>query len=265
LLNDANAVIHLSSRTDLRGAEADPAGDHLLNVEPVHALVKAAQQCATAVSVVFASSTSIVGVTHPNPVTEQTPDRPCSVYDRHKLECETVLRDAVRRGVLQACSLRLPAVYGYGAGVGSTNSNRGILNTMVRRASRGEPLTIYGNGSVLRDFIHIDDLCDAFRRVIARPEMGRGMHYVIGTGRGYTLAEAFECVAQEAYRVTGRKAEISHVPEPDDLHVIERSSLVGDAANFRKLTGWRPRTDLRSGIRDYFERLLAAAKTAGVA
>jgi nucleoside-diphosphate-sugar epimerase len=265
LLDGAGAVIHLSSRTDLKAAEEDPAGDRALNVEPVHALVHAAQRCTTAVSVIFASSTSIVGDTHTNPVTEQTPDRPCSVYDRHKLEGEAVLRDAVRRGVLQACNLRLPAVYGYGAGIGSTNANRGILNMMIGRASRGEPLTLYGKGSVLRDFIHIDDVCDAFRRAIARPDIGQGTYYIIGTGRGYTLAEAFTCVAEEAYHVIRREVEITHVAEPPDLHPIERSSLVGDAANFRKLTGWCPRIDLRSGIRDYLERLLACGKIASVA
>jgi nucleoside-diphosphate-sugar epimerase len=265
LLDGASAVVHLSSRTNLRAAEDDAESDRVLNVEPVYALVRAAEHCRATVAVIFASSTSIAGDAHANPVNENTPDRPCSVYDRHKLECEIVLRDVVRRGMLQACSLRLPTVYGYGAGVTSTNPNRGILNVMIRRASRGEPLTLYGDGSVVRDFIHIDDVCDAFRRAIARPDICRGTHYVIATGRGYTLAEAFRCVAQEAYRVMGREVEISYVPEPPSLHPIERSNFVGNAAVFHKLTGWSPQVDLRSGIRDYFERLLAPAQAAGMA
>jgi nucleoside-diphosphate-sugar epimerase len=263
LLDGASAVVHLSSRTDLRAAEDDPAGDRVLNVEPVYALVRAAEHCRTAVAVIFASSTSIAGDAHTNPVNEKTRDRPCSVYDRHKLECEVVLRDAFQRGTLQACSLRLPTVYGYGAGVTSTNLNRGVLNAMIRRASRGEPLTLYGDGSVVRDFIHVDDVCDAFRRAIARPDICQGTHYVIATGHGYTLAEAFGCVA-DVYRAMGRKVEISHVPEPPNLHAIERSNFVGDSAMFRKLAGWRPQIDLRSGIRDYCERLLASAQTVGV-
>ncbi len=263
LLDGADAVVHLSSRTDLRAAEADPAGDHVLNVEPVRALIRAAERCGTAVPVTFASSTSIAGDAHVNPVNEKTPDDPCSAYDRHKLECEVVLREASRRGVLQACSLRLPTVYGFGAGIESTNPNRGVLNAMMRRASLGEPLTLYGEGSVVRDFIHIDDVCDAFSRAIARPDIRDGTHYVIATGRGYTLAEAFKCVAQEAYRAMGREIEISHIPEPPNLHPIERSKFVGDAAVFRKLTGWRPQIDLRSGIRGYFERLIANLQTAG--
>jgi nucleoside-diphosphate-sugar epimerase len=264
LLDGAGAVVHLSWRIDLRAAEADPAGDHVLNVEPVYALVRAAEHCRIAVPVIFTSSTSIAGDAHANPVNEQTPDRPRSVYDRHKLECEGVLRDAVRQGIFRACSLRLPTVFGYGAGVRSSNPNRGVLNTMIRRASRGEPLTLYGDGSGIRDFIHIDDVCDAFRRAMSRTDVCDGTHFVIATGHGYTLAEAFRCVVEEAYRTMGRKVEIFHVPEPPNLHPIERSNFIGDAGVFRKLTGWRPQVDLRSGIRNYFQQLLAHPQAAGV-
>jgi len=254
--------VHLSSRTDLRAAEVDPAGDSVVNIEPVRSLVRAAERLNAAISVIFASSTSIVGDPHLNPVSEATPDHPSSVYDRHKLECETILRDAARRGVLRACSLRLSTVYGYG--VQSTNPNRGILNAMIRRASRAEPLTLYGDGSYIRDFTHVDDICDAFRLAIASSNICNGQHYVIATGRGYTLAEAFRCIAQETRRVTGRDIEIRHVPEPPDLHLVERTSFVGDSSLFRKLTGWRPHIDLAAGIRDYLERF-AAQQAAGVA
>ena len=263
LLDGVDAVVHLSSRTDLRAAEADPAGDRVINIEPVRSLVRAAERLNVAAPVIFASSTSIVGDPHLNPVSEDAPDRPSSVYDHHKLECEIMLRDATRRGVLRACNLRLSTVYGYG--VESANPNRGILNAMTRRAIRGEPLTLYGDGSYIRDFTRVDDVCNAIRLAMASPSVCNGKHYVIATGRGCTLAEAFGCIAQEAYRVTGRNIEIRHIPEPPDLHPIERTNFVGDASLFQKLTGWRPRIDLQSGIHDHFERLAAHLQAAGIA
>jgi nucleoside-diphosphate-sugar epimerase len=264
LLQGADAVVHLSSRTDLRAAEADPAGDRVLNVEPIRALVRAAERSGTALRVVFASSTTVVGDTNINPVSEQTPDRPCSVYDRHKLECEIMLRDATHRGLFQACSLRLSTVYGYGNGVGSINPNRGILNAVMRGAANGQPPTIYGDGKYLRDYIFVGDVVDAFCRTLQSERVCDGRHYVIATGRGYTLADAFKCVAEEACRATGRKVEIRYVPEPPDLHPIQRRSFVGDSSMFRALTGWHPRVDLQYGIRDYFERLIAASQGVGV-
>ena len=84
LLKGTTAIVHLSSRTDLRSAERDPTGDEELNVAPVRALVRAAEKAANPVKVIFASTVTIVGVEHTNPVNERTPDRPCSVYERHK-------------------------------------------------------------------------------------------------------------------------------------------------------------------------------------
>ena len=264
LLQGAEAVVHLSSRTDLSAAEADPAGDRDLNVEPVCALVRAAERCGIAVPVIFASSTTIVGDMHVNPVNEETPDHPCSVYDLHKLECENMLGDATRRGVLSACSLRLATVFGYGVGVDSTNPNRGILNAVMRGAAHGEAPTIYGEGKYIRDYIFVGDVVDAFCRALGSDRVCNGSHYVIATGRGYTLAEAFRCVAQEAHRATGREVEVRHVSEPPDLHPIQRRNFVGNSRVFQKLTGWRPRVDLESGIRDYFQRLVAHAQAASI-
>ena len=257
LLQDAAAVIHLSSRTDLRAAEADPAGDRNLNVEPLQALVDAAAQCGAPVPVLFASTVTIVGDLHSNPVDESAPDRPCSVYDRHKLECETILRDATRRGVLSACSLRLSNVYGHG--VSSVNSNRGVLNAVMRRAGEGAALTLYGQGEYIRDFTFLGDVVDAFCRALAVERVRDGEHYVIATGLGHTLAEAFGLVALEAFRYTGRRVEVRHVPEPPDLHSIERRNFVGDSGLFQRLTGWRAQVDLESGIRDHFAQAFAGA------
>jgi nucleoside-diphosphate-sugar epimerase len=257
LLEDAAAVVHLSWRTDLRAAEADPAGDRALNVEPVLALVRAVERSGRSLPVIFASTVTIIGAKPPIPADEQTPDLPGTVYDRHKLECETIFSDATRRGLLRACSLRLPNVYGYGSGIASTNANRGILNAIMRQAGRGEALTLYGEGKYVRDFIYIEDVVDAFCRGLKSPQLHDGGHYVIASGRGYTLSEAFHLVAQEALRSTGRAVEIRHVPEPHDLYPIERRNFVGNSSLFQRLTGWRPQMELKSGIRDYFMQTAA--------
>jgi UDP-glucose 4-epimerase len=260
LLQGAEVVVHLSSRTDLRAAEVDPVGDRELNVEPVRALVRAAARHGRPIPVIFASTVTIVGDVHANPVSEKTPDRPCSVYDRHKLESETVLREATRDGIVRACSLRLCNVYGFGSGAHSANSNRGILNGMIRRAAAGEGFAIYGKGEYVRDFTFISDVVDAFCRAVASERVRDGSHYVIAGGSGYTLLRAFELVVQEAARFTGRTVEIRHVPEPLDLHPIERRNFIGDSSLFQELTGWRPQFDLPTGVRDYLERAAAQSQ-----
>lgn len=252
LMDGADAIVHLSSRTDLRAAEADPAGDETINVEPVRALVDAAAAVATRPVVIFASTVTIVGTDPKTPVDETAHDRPCSVYDQHKLLCETILREATARGAVRACSLRLSNVYGYGGA--SVNRNRGILNAMMRRAIGGEQLTLYGDGGYIRDFSHLEDVVDAFHRAIAAPAVWDGRHYVIASGRGHTLAEAYALIAEAVFAQTGRRTEIHRLPEPQDLQPIERRNFVGNSQLFGTLTGWRPRFDLKAGIGDYLAR-----------
>lgn len=258
VLDGADAVAHLSSRTDLRAAEANPAEDDNLNVEPVRALVRAAAHLHNAIPVVFASTVTIVGIDPVNPVDEQTSDRPCSVYDRHKLESEWILGDATQRGLLRSCTLRLSNVYGYGGS--SVNANRGILNVMLSRALRGEPLTLFGAGAYIRDYVHVDDVVDAFCRALTARGACNGRHYVIASGRGHTLAEAYGLIKDAALEHAARHVDIRHVPEPADLQPIERRNFIGNPQLFSQSTGWTPRFDLSGGISDYFVRALASVK-----
>lgn len=260
VMDGAGVIIHLSSRTDLRAAQADPAGDERINIEPVRSLIRAAERSGTRPNVVFASTVTIVGIEHANPVDETTPDRPCSVYDRNKLTCETLLREATANAILRACSLRLSNVYGYGRV--SVNANRGILNVMLARATKGEALTLFGNGQYIRDFVHLDDVAEAFCAAVANERVCDGRHYVIASGQGHALTEVFELVAQEALLQTNQRIEIRHVPEPPDLHPIERRNFIGNSRLFHTLTNWQPRIDLKTGIHYYFTRAAASAPLA---
>jgi len=260
IIADADAVVHLSARTNLRAAEANPTEDKLLNVEPVRALVRAVSRIRPSrLTVVFASTVTIVGDRHENPVNERTPDNPVSVYDRHKLECEQILADATERGLMQACSLRLSNVYG--GDLASQNTNRGILNSMIRNALRGEPITIFGDGHYVRDFIHLDDVIDAFYCALSCERTRNGRHYVVATGKGTTLTDIFSLVAREVSRVTRRLVELRYVSEPKNLHVIERRNFVGNSKLFQTEAGWKPRIDLESGIRRTIKQVFVAPET----
>lgn len=250
ILEGAEALVHLSWRTSLRAAEADPQGDELMNLVPVRRLVEAAAHRDAPLKVLFASSATIVGVDHAGPVSEAAEDRPVTVYDRHKQRAEDLLREATQRGVLRACSLRLANVYG--AGPPSRNADRGILNVMMARAWHGEPLTLYGDGRYIRDFIHLGDVVAAFIAALRTPAILNGGHYVIASGQGHSLAQAYRWIADEALACRGPGAGIVHVAEPPDLMPIERRNFVGDATLFGLKTGWRPTMDLRSGIRHWF-------------
>jgi nucleoside-diphosphate-sugar epimerase len=256
LIIDADAVVHLSARTDLRAAEVNSTEDELLNVDPVRRLIGAVSRLRPArLAVVFASAVTIVGDRHENPVDERTPDNPVTVYDRHKLVCERLLAKATEKRLMQACSLRLSNVYGYDSG--PRNANRGILNRMIKRALNAEPITIFGDGKCIRDFIHLDDVVKAFCCALTCDDVRDGKHFIVASGVGRTLADAFAIVAREAGRIRGYPVHPQYIPEPVDLHIIERRNFVGSSALLRTKTGWIPHIDLEGGIRRTCQEMMA--------
>jgi nucleoside-diphosphate-sugar epimerase len=260
-LSGASGLVHLASRTDLRAAEADEAGDSEINVRPLMALVAACERQRGAVlPVVFASTATIFGDRPALPVDESAPDNPLSVYDRHKLAGEQILAQATRSGILSGRSLRLANVYGLAddpAAIASVNPNRGILNAMMIRAAKGQALTVFGTGGYLRDFIHLDDVLAALTAALEMKAPASARPFVIASGEAHRLLSAFRLIADEAEELTGRHVDVCMVAEPADLHPSERRNFQGSSALFRSETGWIPKVSLQTGIRRFLQQVVA--------
>jgi nucleoside-diphosphate-sugar epimerase len=194
------------------------------------------------------------------PVSEALPDRPVSTYDLHKLTAETYLKLYARSGTVRGACLRLPNLYG--PGPRSSSRDRGILNLMIRRALGGEPLTVYGRGEFIRDYLFVEDAVAAFVEAARRPSAINGEHFVLGSGAGSTIAEALGLVAEVVARRTGRRVRVEHVPPPADLAPIEQRNFVADVRKIYAATGWRPVRSLPEGIErtaEAFSRDISAA------
>ena len=202
VLPGADFVFHFAAQASVYEAERDLNADWQANVQPIRHLLDACRESGARPFILFSGSATQCGVQDHLLVDESLPDRPVTVYDRHKLEAEGLLEDAVRGGWARGTTLRLANIYGPGAARGS--ADRGILNRMMRRALHGESLTLYGDGAQLRDYLYVDDAIDAFIAAAACAAQTNGRHFVLGTGEGRTLAEAFALVAQRAERLTGR-------------------------------------------------------------
>jgi nucleoside-diphosphate-sugar epimerase len=248
----ADYLFHFAAQTSVYVAEKDPAADRLANVEPMRQMLEACGDAGARPFILFAGSATQCGLPERKRINESVPDQPVTAYDRHKLEAESLLERAVSSGSARGTTLRLANIYGPGAARGS--ADRGVLNRMMQRALRGEALTLYGEGAELRDYLYIDDVVDAFFAAAVSAVKTDGRHFLLGSGDGRSLAEAFGLVANRAERLTGKKAAIVRVDAPAGLSPIETRSVAVDAARFRAATGWMPRVPFAEGI----DRTLAA-------
>jgi nucleoside-diphosphate-sugar epimerase len=238
-LRETDVVLHLAAQTSLRFSEENPEADFRINVASARHLFDSVRE--NSPTVVFASTSTVFGLPRSLPVSEDAPDDPLTVYDRHKKLAESILHALPR-----AISLRLTNVYG--PGPSPKKHDRGIIDTMIRRALDGRPLEVFGAGTAVRDYLFIDDAVSAFLGATRAPDGTAGRAFVVGSGEGHSLRSAFELVAARVARRTGRSVDIVTVPPPPELHAIDSRSFVADHRRFSEFTGWQPTLSLEQGI-----------------
>ncbi|MCX7634451.1 MAG: NAD-dependent epimerase/dehydratase family protein [Syntrophales bacterium] len=246
LLAEADVVFHLAGQTSVYRAEENPLEDLEINVRPVVAMAAAARVLRRRPIVIFSGTVTQVGLTERLPVDESHPDDPITVYDLHKGMAEKHLRHFARTDVLHACTLRLSNLYG--PGPRSSRPDRGVLNGMIKRALRNEPLTLFTPGHYLRDYLYVEDAARAFIAAWEHIENLNGDYFVIGSGVGYSLKEAFTMIIDRAAAVVGHRALLVMTPPPDSLHPIEKRNFIANATRFMKRTGWKAEVSLEAGI-----------------
>ena len=186
--------------------------------------------------IIFASSGGTVyGNAAALPIKESDPLSPVSAYGVSKAAVERYLDlIAFHRGPT-GISLRLGNPYGPYQYVGTPI---GVIANFIRRLRQGQPIEIYGDGDVVRDYLWIDDAADAFAAAV-RADLETGA-YNIGTGEGHSLNE----IASLIEDAMGIKAARVHLEGRN----FDASRIALDYSKFEAATGWRPRVALRDGL-----------------
>ncbi|MFI9412747.1 NAD-dependent epimerase/dehydratase family protein [Nocardia gamkensis] len=235
-LDGVEAVCHLAGLTRARESMTEPLRYFRVNTGGTVALLEA--MAAAGVSrIVFASTGSIYGTPEIQPMTESLPDAPPHPYAASKLAAEWSLHAQSGAGRLSAAVLRLMNV----AGGADPDPTRLIPRTFAA-ALNGSALEVNGDGSAVRDYLHIDDAAAAFVACLEQTPPGGFERYLIGSGQGSSILDVVAAVEQQ----TGRRIQLIHRPSAP-----EPAALVSDPAKAAAELGWHPRhSELASIVRD---------------
>lgn len=253
LRDNIDFIFYLAAQTSVYIANEDPLRDLEINLRPVVNFIEICQKNSLRPNIIFSGTVTEAGLTDRLPVNETFKDHPITVYDINKLAAEKYLQYYSNQMAGKAVILRLANVYG--PGPKSSNVDRGILNLMIRKAIKGEPLTIYGEGNFIRDYIYIDDVVKAFLMAGANINVVAGKYYVIGSGKGYSVKEMINTVKDEVSFRLKKEVEVRSVLLPDSLSPIEFRNFIADSSAFRNKSGWKAEVSLKEGISrtlDYF-------------
>jgi len=246
-LGQVDMIFHLAAQTSSKFANKNPLQDLNLNLLPVVNLIETCFKKNIYPDIIFAGTATQVGLTKKYPVNENFSDQPITVYDINKLAAEKYLQFYAQQTKGKAATLRLANVYG--PGLSDSKLDRGITNLMIKKALRGEDLTIYGKGNFVRDYIYINDVIDAFVSAGKCIEKLNGFYYLIGSGKGYTFKQMIKLIRHQAMRKTNKKSKIIYLKLPPNLSPIESRNFVANSSKFSQVTGWRPRHSLKEGIK----------------
>ena len=193
----------------------------------------------------FASSGGTVyGALSTIPATEDHPLRPISAHGVSKLAVESYLEVARRESGLSSISLRIGNLYGPGQ---SRDRMFGAVTQFASRALSGEPIRIFGDGSVTRDYVFIDDVVDAL--ILAGNSRHTGP-FNIGTGVGHSLNDVATIVAAAA----GHALAIERLGgRPFDVPVS-----ILDPSRANAAFGWQARMTFSEGVRKTLHAMRAA-------
>lgn len=261
-LDGVDIVFHLAGLEYRHREDFDPRRDLEVTLFSVRHLLDAISRKGLAPKIVYSSSANLFGRASSQPVNEDTPDDPLTLWAVHKLMAEHSFRIAALESEARSISLRLANIFGPTPRADRMRSV--VLNRTISGALLLQPLFLYANRDCLRDFLYIDDAARALLLAGAADEkIFTGDYYVIGSGAHFTLAEIWTQIAQQVENHTGRAAPV-RIDESVKVGPSEIRNFVADATRFRRATGWTPQVELPQGIELTLNALAPANGAAGI-
>jgi UDP-glucose 4-epimerase len=234
-----DAVVHLAAKTSVVDSLQDPEGVFQVNVMGTLNLLQACRKHGVE-RFVFASSNAAVGDQTP-PIDEKKVPAPISPYGASKLAGEALCAAYFGSFGIKAVALRFANVYGP-----YSDHTPSVIPLFMRRIQAGEPLIIYGDGNQTRDFVYVEDVCQAVELALGyEPRHPGELVFQIGSGLETSLLQLVErlgCIVRESgLRLPALRFEPARPGE------IRRN--FSDIRRARERLGYCPQVGLEEGLR----------------
>jgi UDP-glucose-4-epimerase GalE len=246
-----DAVMHFAALSIVSESMREPAQYFRNNVVGTLNLLDA-MRAASVKKLVFSSTAAVYGNPEYTPIDEAHPTRPINPYGWSKLMAERQIAEYCRAHGLRGVSLR----YFNAAGADSDREigeahepETHLIPNVIRAAiepSRG-PVKLFGNdydtsdGTCIRDYIHVEDLCTAHLRALDHLDQTPGFHvFNLGSGNGYSVAEVLNTCRSQC---DGRPDATFEARRAGDPAVLVASNVAA-----RTTLGWQPTLALQTCI-----------------
>jgi len=240
LVQGQDVIFHLAGQVDHILSLSNPFPDIDMNIKGTAILMEACKRFNPQARVVYTGTRGQYGPATELPVSETAATYPKGIYEISNLTAEKIIQVYNDVHNIWSVLLRLTNVYGPRAQM--LHARYGVANWFVRLVIDNQPIPIFGDGRIKRDFLYVDDCVDAILHSVACDD-ARGEILNVGIDQPsdfLELAETLVDVAQSgSWELTPFSAE-RKAQEPGDFY--------SDISKIRRVLGWEPQTSLRSGL-----------------
>src|SRR4051812_34533859 len=229
-----DVIVHCAAKTKVVESMEKEALYRRVIVDGTKNVLALAQRVNARFLVNISTGGAMYGET-PACATETSPARPDSNYGRFKLEAERLVAESETPSI----TLRLANVYGPRQ---RQDLEGGVIAIFIRKWRDKKPLTVYGDGSGERDYVYVGDVADAVMNAFTGEWTGV---YNVGTG----VATSVNTLIAELTKLLGPAPGIDRAPERS----VETKRACLDARRAMRDGLWKPKTDLRAGLRRTIE------------
>lgn len=249
LVREQDYIFNLAGQVSHIDSMRDPYTDLEINCRSQLSLLEACRRNNPSVKIIHASTRQIYGIPDYLPVDEKHLLHPTDVNGINKMAGEWYHIVYSNVYGLRATSLRLTNTYGPRQLM--KHNRQGFIGWFIRLAVDGEEISVYGDGTQLRDLNYVDDVVEAFLLAGATDQVN-GHVYNLGGAEPVSLLEIvdtlIELCPQASYKL---------VPFPAEKKRIDIGDYYGDYSGIRDALGWEPRMGLREGLArtiDYYRQ-----------
>ena len=217
----------------------DPFPDIDINIRGTTVLMEALKRHNPAARVVYTGTRGEYGTADSLPVAEDAPTNPRGLHEISNLAAAKIVEMYGHVHGIRGTVLRLSNIYGPRAQM--RHSRYGVVNWFVRLALDGATIPVFGDGTILRDFLYVDDCVEAIL-LAACSDAALGQVLNVGGGEPTTFRE----VAETLSSLAGARWEFA--PFSAERKAQEPGDFYSDITKIRRVLGWKPVTSLADGL-----------------
>lgn len=245
LVRDKHYIFHLAGQVSHILSLTNPYHDIDYNITGTTILLESCRKYNPDVKIIFTGTRGQYGSIKKLPASEDEQLDPMGIYELTNLTAEKMFKIYHKNHGIKSVLTRLTNIYGPRA---QMKSNKyGVINWFVRQAIEGETISLYGDGSIKRDVVYVDDCVDALLQ-LGRCEECYGDIYNVGDDEPWT----FKQIVEKIIEINGY-GEYKFTPFSEERKKQEPGDFYSDITKIHQSVGWRPRTSFPSGLKKTVE------------